>query len=408
MNLLDRITAGVGTRASGVAQPHQWLIDLWSGGEPTYSGKTVTEEGALGLIPVYSAVSLLAGGVGQLPMRTYERLDARRRRPAYGHRTWSMLHEHPNDLMAADAYWETVVAHVLLWGNHFSAKERGRDGLVNALIPLSPSKTQVGKDDKGQPFYVHDGKRYGADEMFHVRGLSVDGLVGLSPVQQARQALGNMSARDEFQGRFWANNARPGGVLRHPNNLSVKAKGRLERAWQQAQGGLANAGRTVLLEEGMEWQSLGMPLQDAQFIEQQKFSRSEVALLYRVPPYMLAADVGSSLTYSTSEGQSLDFVKWSLNRWLRRIEGALRADPDIFPQGTRFYPEYDTDALLRADSKARGDFYTRALDPVKGWMVRNEVREREGLNPVEGGDEFQEPPATPSPTDPPTDEEDDE
>jgi HK97 family phage portal protein len=132
----------------------------------------------------------------------------------------------------------------------------------------------------------------------------------------------------------------------------------------------------------MEWQSLSMPLADAQFIEQAQFSRTEVALLFRVPPYMLAAESGSPLTYSTTEGHSQDFVKWSLRRWLKRIEGTLTRDPDIFLQGARFYPEFLVDALLRGDSKTRSEVYARALDPVKGWLDVDEVREMENRNPL--------------------------
>lgn len=389
MDLLGTLLSGVGSESratSGVSRPSAWLAELFGGGLDTYSGKSVTVESSMRLIPVFSAVSLLAGAVASTPLAVYRRLDNGRER-ATNHRTWSLLHEQPNEFMAADEFWEIITAHVLLWGNGFAAKGRGADGLVNELVPLKPSSVFVGLDRKNRPMYSYstlDGKQYtgGPDEILHFRGLSLDGQVGLSPIQQARQALGNSLALEEFQGRFWANNARPGGVLKHPNELSEKAQKRLRATWDGSNGGLVNAGKTAILEEGMEWQQLGLPLADAQFIEQHKFARSDVALLFRVPAYMLASDAGSSMTYSTVEGQSLDFVKWSLRRWLTRHEGTLKRDPDLFLQGSRFYPEFLLDALLRADSETRSRVYARALDPIKGWLDVDEVRELENRNPL--------------------------
>ena len=392
MGLMDTILGGLGgeTRAaapSGLSRPASWLVDFLGGGSETYAGKSVTPMSALSLVPVFSAVTLLAGAVGSTPLLVYRRLDGDGRERAYTHRTWKLLHEQPNEFMAADEFWEIVTAHVLLWGNAFVVKGRGPNGLVNELIPLRPDRTFVMDDKNGRPVYVYLDKqgrevKGGADEVLHFRGLGVDGKVGLSPIQLARQTLGNQLAQTEFQGRFWSNNARPGGVLKHPNELSTKAQKRLRATWDTLQGGLANAGKTAILEEGMEWQALGLPLADAQFIEQARFGRSDVALLFRVPARMLLADAGGSMTYSNVESDSLDFVKWSLRRWLKRHEGTLKRDPDLFLQGARFYPEFLLDDLLRADSETRSRVYQRALNPTTGWLDVDEVRAMENRNPL--------------------------
>jgi HK97 family phage portal protein len=379
--MLDTLLTGRRALTSGLKTPDSWLSALFSEGE-TYSGKTVTPLTATQLVPVLSATTLLAGGVGTLPLIVYRRLERGRER-AESHPAWRLCHDSPNSLMAADEYWELATAHLLLWGNHFSAKLRGVNGRVEELIPLRPDRVQVGVKN-GRRLYVVDGRTnepYDESNILHIRGLGLDGVVGLSPIQQARQALGNLAAREEFQGRFWANDARPGGVLKHPNELSAKALKRLKASWEDAHGGLANKAKTAILEEGMEWQEIGLPLADAQFVEQANLDRAEVALIFRVPPAMLAADVGNSLTYSTSETQSLDFVKWSLRRWLVRIERALLHDPDIFVQGTRFYPEFLIDGLLRADVRTRAQVYQAAHNR---WLTTNEIRELENRNPLDG------------------------
>lgn len=392
MAFLDALLRGAGAErraVSGVSNPASWLLELLGpDGAETYSGKAVSVATATELVPVFSATSLLAGGVGSLPLITYRRQSGEGRERAGNHRMYRLLHDRPNELMAADELWEVVTAHLVLWGNSFLAKGRGDDGLVNELVPLSPDRVKVGTDRDGAPMYIYTDTvtgreiRAGVGDVLHIRGLSFDGRVGISPIQAARQMIGNELARTHFQGAFWKNNARPGGILTHPSELSDKAERRLRKSWEAIQGGLANAGKTAILEEGMEWQALGLPLADAQFIEQAKFARSDIALLFRVPPHMLAAEIGSSMTYNTVEGQSLDFVRWSLRRWLTRIEGALKRDAAIFPQGGKFYAEFLVDALLRADSKTRGDFYAKALDPVRGWLVTDEVRAMENRNPL--------------------------
>lgn len=368
---------------SGTANPASWLLSLLGGDSESYSGKRVTPDSALGLVPVYSAVTTIAGDTGSLPLMVYKRLEPKGRERARSHRTWAMLHEQPNDLMAADAFWECVMAHLLLWGESFAAKERGRNGLVEKLWPIRPDEVIVEreKDGKRRLRYKVGGRTYYQRDILHLRGLSLDGVRGVSPISVARHMIGNGLSLEEFQGRFWTQGARPSGVLTHKDELSDKAAKRLAKRWQAAHGGLANMARVAILEEGMEWQSLGMPMADAQFIEQAKWSRSDVALLYRLPAWKLNAEAGASMRYENAEAASLDYVKFCLRYWLRRIEGSLMADPDIFTQGSRFYPEFLVDALLRGDTTGRAAYYTKALNPKVGWMRREEVRELENLNP---------------------------
>lgn len=364
-------------------------------GEPSYSGETVGVADSLKLVPVYSAISLVAGSIGSLPVLVYRRVEGGRER-ATNHRTWKLIHDQPNPEMAADEVWEQVAASLLMWGNAYLAKIRGPLGTVSELWPIQPQRVQVGKTDQGERFFVLDGRadrRYTEEDILQIRGLGTDGLVGLSPIQQARQMLGSVKAMERFTGRFWANSAAPGGTLKHPGKLSPEAAARLKQNWKSTHGSARNAGEVAVLEEGMEWQSVGMPLEDAQFIETQQWNNLQVALLFRLPPYMLGAKSGDALTYSTTEAQGYDFVRWTLRRWLVRIESALLRDPSLFVQGSRFYPEFLVEGLLRADTKTRYESYALALDPAKGWMDRDEIRELENLQPS--------PESDPSPEDAP-------
>ena len=391
MSLLGRITRGAGAAleardAGTFSEPGASLREFVTGAA-TYSGKRVTNEGALALVPVYSAVALLSGAIAQLPLNVYQQTD-RGRVLAPQHRTWRLLHDQPNDLMAADEFQGVIAASLALWGNAFVAKGYGPDGAVNELVPLKPSRVQVGYDgSRREPYYLLDGKatRYTRKDVLHVRGLSSDGLIGYSPIQVARQALGTSLALDEYAGRFWNNNARPGVILRHPNKLTPEAAKRLKSSWDSAHGGLANIAKTAVLEEGMDVSVIGMPLQDAQLVEQMRLTDIRVAQLFRIPPALLLANPGTSLTYSTTEGQGIDFLRWTLGPWLRRLEGALLADPYLFTQGARFVPGFATDALLRSDLKARADTAVRLVDA--GILTPNEGREVMERNPLDG-DEY--------------------
>jgi HK97 family phage portal protein len=391
VSLITRLRRGASSvsdqRAlSGLGQPGDWLKDALTGGQ-TFSGKTVTIEGSLALVPVYSAVSLLAGATGSLPLIVYRRLGEDGRERAHTHRTWPLLHDQPNPEMAADEVWELVMAHLLLWGNAFIAKIRDNFGVVTELWPLRPNRVQVGRDNQGNRYFVVDGNgRYDNRDILHIRGLGTDGLVGLSPVQQARQMLAGAMALEEFTGDFWANDAQPGVVLSHPNKLSPDAAKNLKASWDAAH---KVKGKTAVLEEGITVERLTMPLEDAQFIETQKFNDLRVAQLFRIPPFYLGAASGDSLTYSNAETQGIDFVRWSLRRWLIRIEGALLRDPSLFLQGQRFYPEFLVDSLLRADTAVRYGAYKTALDGQ--FLTVDEVRELENRAPIKPADQPQQP-----------------
>lgn len=382
MSFLGQALRGA-ERRSSLTAPSSALVEAL-GASGGYGGRAVSVQSSLQLIPVYSAIQLLSGAVGSLPLMVYRRLDEGRER-ATDHWMWRLLHDQPNPEMAADEVWALVTAHYYAWGNAFLAKVKypGSVYPVDELWPIRPERVQVGVRDDGTRYFVLDGKTgepLGTDDILHIRNFGTDGIVGLSPIQQARAALGTVADMQDFSGNFWASGAVSAVVATHPNKLSDQAKENVRSSIKRKLGAAGGADPFVL-EEGMTIDTLTMPLGDAQFIEQRRLSLLDVALLFRVPPKMLGASTGDSLTYSTSEWESLDFVRWSLRSTLVRIESSLRRDTNLFLQGRRFYPEFLIDALLRGTSSERAAFYEKALDPAKGWLTRDEVRDLENLPP---------------------------
>ena len=201
--------------------------------------------------------------------------------------------------------------------------------------------------------------------------------MGLSPVRQCRQALGLSSTLTEHAARFFQNDARPSGILKVEHGDAGDVMQDLKARWEQGHTGMPNAHRVAILAGQVEFIPISMPADDAQFLEQRKLSATEIARVFRVPPWMIGADAGSSMTYANVEQQGLAFVTYSLRPWLILIEQSLAADPDLCPPGV--YVEFLLDALLRADSATRSEIYARALDPITGWMSRGEVRRLENL-----------------------------
>jgi HK97 family phage portal protein len=384
--------AGVGgeSRAVTLKNPSQWLLEALGGGT-SFSGQTVNESSAMSLVPVASASSLVASAVGSTPLKVYDRAD---RSEASATRQWRILHDTPNDEMAADELWELVAHHLLMWGNSFLLKDRDEFGVVQMLWPLSPSRMQVGREPRGSRavrYFTVDGepKRYYETDILHIRGLGSDGLIGYSVIQNARQQMGNMLAQDEFSGNFWGNGTFMGAALTHPGEMSEQAQLRLRKQMARKQG-VKEAGGIWVFEEDMKYAQLGMPLRDAMWYEQAQMSDLRVAQMFGlVPPHRWGQDSGN-LTYANTEVAGTEFVRWTGRRWWTRIEKSLKRDEALFSPRSKLYPEFLAADLMRGDTKTRYETY--AIGVTARILTRNEARAAENLPPVEGGDEFEEAP----------------
>ena len=276
----------------------------------------------------------------------------------------------------------------MLWGNSFSQIIWDGMGRVVGLYPLLPNRMSVERDENGELVYtyapVEGGKqiKLRREDVLHIPGLGFDGLVGYSPIAMAKNAVGMTLACEEYGSAFFRNGARPGGVLKHPGVLKDPSK--LRESWQAVYGGTANTGKVVVLEEGVDYQQISIPPEEAQFLETRKFQIDEIARLYRVPPHMVG-DLEKS-SFNNIEQQSLEFVKYTLNPWVVRWEQSLQKALLSPAEQKRCFVKFNLDGLMRGDYKSRMEGYS--IGRQNGWLSANDIREMENMNPIpeeEGG-----------------------
>jgi len=336
---------------------------------------------------VYACIQVLAQAIASLPLITYRRLSSGGKERAPEHRLYSILHDAPNPEMTSYEFRAALVGHVCLFGNAYAEIERSDAG-VNGLWPLRPDRMTPNRDEGSNLVYDYrlpNGltKRFRFEQIMHWRGLSSNGVTGYSPVQQAAEAVGLDLATRQYGAKFFGNDSRPGGILRHPGKLSTDAAGKLKASWESAFRGLTNAQRVAVLEEGIEWQAIGIPPEQAQFLETRKYTRSEIAALFRVPLHLIG-DLERA-TFSNIEHQSLEFVKYTLMPWLVQIEQALRRDLFRISDGKRsHFAEHLVEGLLRGDSQSRAAYLQTMRQ--NGALNADEWRALDNMNPI-GGDE---------------------
>lgn len=403
MGILERIGEAVTVRQD--ANDDRWWQSLSDFVGTSASGKNVTPKSAVeGTVAVYAAVGLLAETVGTLPFHLYDDGEIREKvGPSQG--SWPgtlarMFHQSPNPEMSAHEYWETVEGHTLLWGNHYSWIRRDGAGRPQQLWPLRPDRMEVARrgNDRGLPvgprvyvYRLESGERrgFGRSEILHVTDFATDGLKGLSRIQTARNAVGIEQAAGEYAGRFFSNSSRPDGVLTTEQRMDADDTKRIRTAWENLHRGLTKSQRVGVLHSGLQWQSIGVPPNDAQFIEQRRFQIEEIARLYRIPPHLLGA-VEKSTSWGTGiEQQTIGFVVYTLRANLKRIEAAVNrdlGDPDIGEtlRDGGLVPEFSVEGLLRGDMQSRAEFYSKGIQD--GWLVPNDARALENRPPLPGLD----------------------
>ncbi len=375
------------TSTTTSANPAAWLINYFTQGSPASSGVRVTEETALRYTAVYRAVALLSEAVSTLPLLVYERTGDGSRRPAPEHPVQSLLHVPMVDTVRPGRLFrETLTAHVLLWGNAYAGIRTvaERPVALDILLPWQ-MRTDV---DGGRVTYLHSMSGGGTERLtplsvLHIPGLTINGLDGLSPIGLAREAVGLGLAAEAFGARFFGSGSHPGGVIEVPQELSDPASARIAQSWSDAYSGLTNAHKVAVLEQGATWKQIGIPPEDAQFLETRKHQVEDIARLYGIPAHKLGAL--DRATHSNIEQQSIEFVVDTLQPWLSRWESELNLKLFDETDRGRYYVEHVIEGRLRGDSAARGAFYG-ALWNVGGISV-NEIRRLENMNPIDGGDQ---------------------
>lgn len=400
MSLVETLIAGAVARrarpTSGLASPTGWLLDFFGGGASS-SGRRVTQDTALSVSAVYAAVRLVSETCATLPLRVYRDRPDRGKDADRSHPVARLLGRQPNAWQTHVDFRAMLQAHVELRGNAYAKKLTSRAGAVTALLPMHPDRVRVLVAPDGTLWYewrpVYPGGVVGEvevlhqDEVVHRRGLSLDGYLGLSTLALARETIGTALASEEYAGRYFANSAQPGGVLEHPNKLSKDAYDRLRDSWAARHQGGANAHKPAILEEGMKWSQLALSNADSQFLESRKFTVTEIARWFNVPPHMIA-DLDRA-TFSNIEQQSLELVIFSMTPRLARAEAEYERDLLLAGERDTVTVKHIVNGLLRGDFKTRQDGYATARQ--WGWLSVNEIRELEDMNPVADGDVYLQP-----------------
>ena len=359
------------------------------GGGTSASGIIVNPQTALQAATVYSCVQVLSQSVGMLPLNVYSGVASGGLSAARDHPLWPILHDQPNEYQTNVEFFEMMVLALCLRGNAYAFINRARSGRVVELLPLHPDMVRTEMRADFTLVYnvtMPDGsfKAFGVGDIFHVRGLTLNGWIGISPIAYARESIGLALATEKFGGQLFRNGAKMGGTLEHPGKISDEAYKRITGSFDAATSG-ENAHKTAILEEGMKFNKISMTADDSQFLDTRKYQRSEIAAIFRVPPHMIG-DLERA-TFSNIEQQSLEFVTYTLMPWLVRIEKAIKRDLMSVQERKDLTIKFNVAALLRGDAAARSAYYNSGI--TAGWLTRNEARVMESeigvvLNPLDG------------------------
>lgn len=361
-------------------------------GAVSSSGRAVTPDSAMRVAAVYACVRIISGAVATLPLHVKRRVDARTREDASDAPVWQLLRRRPNRWQTPAQFRRMLQAHLLLRGNAYAMIVRSR-GSVQALIPLHPDRVEVAQGDDLALSFLYsrpDGRRLrlGQDEVMHLVGLTLDGVRGVSPIAYARETIGLALAMEDHGATTFRNGARVSGVLKHPQRLGPEAVANLKAGLDAFRAGGDQEGKNLILEEGMDYARIAMTAEDAQWIESRKFSRSDIAMFFGVPPHMIG-DTEKSTSWGTGiEQQSIGFVAYTLEDHLTMWEQAI--DRDLIGADDLLYARFNRAALVKGDIKARWEAYVKGLQ----WGVwsPNEIRALEDQNPRDGGDVYYPPP----------------
>jgi len=354
----------------------------------TTSGKAVNERTAMQTSAVYACVRILAESVAGLPLHVYERTANGSKSTKPSHPLYRLLHDEPNREMTSFVFRETLMSHLLLWGNAYAQIIRDGRGFPIALYPLLPDRMAVDRNEIGELVYTYQSDKgqvkLRRENVLHIPGLGFDGLIGYSPIAMAKNAVGLALATEDYGAAFFANGANPGGVLEHPGVIKPEQADRLRESWQSQFGG-ANAHKVAVLEEGLKFHQMSIPPEQAQFLETRKFQINEIARIFRVPPHMVG-DLEKS-SFSNIEQQSLEFVKYTLDPWVVRWEQSLQQALILPSEKATIFIKFNLDGLLRGDYQSRMQGYSTGIQ--NGFMSVNDVRGLEDMNLLtaeEGGD----------------------
>lgn len=377
------------------SDPEAFYQSLIAGrGNKSAAGLRVTEDSALSYSAFWTGTTILGECIGSLPLDVYRRIGDDGREKDTNHLLAQPLRRRPNPHMSAMCWKESLVINAICWGNAYSEIERNGAGEIVNLWPLHPSIVTPRIDDAANLYYevrppnTQDAIPLLPEEVLHITGPSLDGICGMGVVKKAKESIGLGIACETYGASFFGNNAMPGMILKHPSTLTDEVRDKFIRSWRENYGGLTNAHRVAILQQGMEAQVLSVAPELAQFLETRRFQTEEIARWLRMPLHMLR-DTTRGASYASLEVQSAEFLVYTLRPWLARFEDEFTYKLlDEAERDTHFI-EFNPNALLRADLTTRYNAYTQGRNG--GWLSVNDIRRTENLPPIENGDIYLEP-----------------
>ncbi|MCG9094450.1 phage portal protein [Laribacter hongkongensis] len=373
------------SRKNTVADGNADLVRHVFGGAVSKTGLAVSPATVMQVSAAYACIRNISEDMAKLPLHLYKRLPRGKER-ASAHPLYALLNTAPNDWQTSFEFVEMLTAHMLLRGNGYARIVRGFGGKVLELLPLHPDRMTVKQLDDLSLSYKYRTARGGTvtldpADVFHLRGLSLDGVVGVSPLTYARESFGLALAAEEHGARQFAGRAVGPGVFKSTRKLTEQGRENLSRSFAE-KGGLGNSNAPLILEDGLEWVSLGIKPADLQYIETRKFQVEEIARLYRMPMHKIGQL--DKATFSNIEHQSQEYVSDTLLPWARRWEQAIGRDLLSVPERRDHYAAFLFNNLLRGDSKSRSEFYRGLFNT--GALSPNDILEMEDRDTFEGGD----------------------
>jgi HK97 family phage portal protein len=367
-----------------VSSEKAWNPGLWNV-RSSASGEDVNEYTALTYSAVFNAVSLISGTLASLPLHLMQRRD-KTKRYATEHPLYRVLHSVGNPYMTSMAVRECLISHILAWGNGYAEKQRNGYGDIVALWPITPNRVRVRMQDGELVYQITVGGEnltMTRENILHIPGLGFDGFTGYSIVQMAAKSISLGMSMETFGERYFGAGTHPGVIVTHPGKLGEETHKNLKNSLTDTYSGLGQSHRLMLLEEGMTFQSIGVPPNDSQFLESRQFHITEIARWFNLPPHKLKDLTKSS--FNNIEQEQLSYVIDALLPWAVRLEQNLNMQLlREVDQKAGLYFKHVFEGLLRGSSKDRAEFY-RAMVGI-GAMSINEVREKEDYDPVDGGD----------------------
>ena len=372
--------------ATSISQETSRFWNFLSSRSASTSGINVNPTTAMNLAVVYACVKVYAETIGSLPFLVYKNNKTGKER-AINHPLYPILHDSPNPEMTSMQWRETMMAHLNLHGNHFSEIVFDSHGKITQLWPLPPDRVEIKRDQDMKLFYkinVGAGYTFPKEKILHIRGLSMDGIMGVSPITYARETIGLGLAAQEYASRFFSGDGVPNGVAEHPGQMSDKAYTRFQESLKVGRSGVKGAHRLMLLEEGMKYAKVSLSPEDAQLLESRKFSVEEIARIYRLPLHKIQNM--DKATFSNIEQQAIEFVTDSIRPWLVRIEQEINMKLLSEADKGTYFTEFLVEGLLRGDIKSRYEAYNIARNG--GWMSANDIRRLENMNDIKNGDVY--------------------